>query len=257
MRNNILWCQLFSEPGAGSDLAGLQSSAIRDGDRFILNGQKVWSSNAQLAQFGILMARTDFEQPKHKGITFFLLDMALDGIEVRPIKQMTGDSEFCEVFFSDVAIPSDAVLGDVNGGWAVAMAVLQDERGGAGASGVINLRRRLEKMIQGVGQVNSLQIDGLIQILNRGKALQSLMERRSGDPQIAPIAKLMNSELGYDEAQIASSLHGAQSMLTSLSTEALLYSPGMRIAGGSSEIQRNIIGERLLGLPREPKVASE
>lgn len=257
LRNNILWCQLFSEPGAGSDLAGLQSSAIRDGDRFILNGQKVWSSNAQLAQFGILMARTDFEQPKHKGITFFLLDMALDGVEVRPIKQMTGDSEFCEVFFSDVAIPSDAVLGDVNGGWAVAMAVLQDERGGAGASGVISLRRRLEKMIQGVGQVNSLQIDGLIRILNRGKALQSLMERRGGDAQIAPIAKLMNSELGYDEAQIDSSLHGAQSMLTSPFTEALLYSPGMRIAGGTSEIQRNIIGERLLGLPREPQVASE
>ena len=102
LRNDILWCQLFSEPGAGSDLAGLQSSAVLDGDHFVLNGQKVWSSNAQLAQFGILMARTDFEQPKHKGITFFLLDMTLDGVEVRPIKQMTGESEFCEVFFTNV-----------------------------------------------------------------------------------------------------------------------------------------------------------
>jgi alkylation response protein AidB-like acyl-CoA dehydrogenase len=257
LRNDILWCQLFSEPGAGSDLAGLQSSAILDGDHFVLNGQKVWSSNAQLAQFGILMARTDFVQPKHKGITFFLLDMALDGVEVRPIKQMTGESEFCEVFFSDVLVPSDAVLGDVNGGWAVAMAVLQDERGGAGASGVISLRRRLEDMIRGAGDVNPLQIDGLIEILNRGKALQSLMERRGGDSRIAPIAKLMNSELGYDEAQLAASLHGAHSMLTSASIQALLYSPGMRIAGGSSEIQRNIIGERLLGLPREPQITSD
>ncbi|HJL99417.1 MAG TPA: acyl-CoA dehydrogenase family protein, partial [Acidimicrobiales bacterium] len=102
LSNEILWCQLFSEPGAGSDLAGLQTSAVRDGDHFILNGQKVWSSNAQFAQYGILMARTDTQQPKHKGITFFLLDMQLPGIEVRPIKQMTGDSEFCEVFFTDV-----------------------------------------------------------------------------------------------------------------------------------------------------------
>jgi alkylation response protein AidB-like acyl-CoA dehydrogenase len=257
LRNDILWCQLFSEPGAGSDLAGLQSSAVLDGDHFILNGQKVWSSNAQLAQFGILMARTDAELPKHKGITFFILDMAFAGVEVRPIKQMTGESEFCEVFFSDVIVPSDAVLGDVNGGWAVAMAVLQDERGGAGASGVISLRRRLEHMIQGAGEVNPLQIDGLIEILNRGKALQSLMERRGGDPHIAPIAKLMNSELSYDEAQLGASLHGAHSMLTSASIQALLYSPGMRIAGGSSEIQRNIIGERLLGLPREPQITSD
>lgn len=257
LRNDILWCQLFSEPSAGSDLAGLQSSAVLDGDHFILNGQKVWSSNAQLAQFGILMARTDAELPKHKGITFFLLDMALAGVEVRPIKQMTGESEFCEVFFSDVIVPSDAVLGEVNGGWAVAMAVLQDERGGAGASGVISLRRRLEHMIQGAGEVSPLQIDGLIEILNRGKALQSLMERRGGDPHIAPIAKLMNSELSYDEAQLDASLHGAHSMLTSASIQALLYSPGMRIAGGSSEIQRNIIGERLLGLPREPQIASD
>ena len=257
LRNDILWCQLFSEPGAGSDLAGLQSSAVLDGDHFVLNGQKVWSSNAQLAQFGSLMARTDFEQPKHKGITFFLLDMTLDGVEVRPIKQMTGESEFCEVFFTNVEVPSDAVLGDLNGGWAVAMSVLEDERGGAGAAGVISLRRRLQEMIQGLGEIDSLQIDGLVGILNRGRALQSLMERRGGDPRVAPVAKLMNSELGYDEAQLNAALQGAQSLLASPSIESLLYSPGMRIAGGSSEIQRNIIGERLLGLPREPQISTE
>ncbi len=254
LSNEILWCQLFSEPGAGSDLAGLQTSAVRDGDYYILNGQKVWSSNAQFAQYGILMARTDSEQPKHKGITFFLLDMELAGVEVRPIKQMTGDSEFCEVFFTDVSLPAESVLGEVNGGWGVAMGVLQDERGGAGAAGVISLRKRLEAMVEGSGSVDSVKSDELTRILNRGNALQSLMERRGGDPLIAPVAKLMNSELGYDEAQLASSLQGAESMLNSKSTEDLLYSPGMRIAGGSSEIQRNIIGERILGLPREPQI---
>ncbi len=256
LSNEILWCQLFSEPGAGSDLAGLQTSAIRDGDYYILNGQKVWSSNAQFAQYGILMAHTDSEQPKHKGITFFLLDMELAGVEVRPIKQMTGDSEFCEVFFTDVSLPAESVLGEVNGGWGVAMGVLQDERGGAGAAGVISLRKRLEAMVEGSGSVDSVKSDELTRILNRGNALQSLMERRGGDPLIAPVAKLMNSELGYDEAQLASSLQGAESMLNSKSTEDLLYSPGMRIAGGSSEIQRNIIGERILGLPREPQIDS-
>ncbi|HAX04767.1 MAG TPA: acyl-CoA dehydrogenase [Acidimicrobiaceae bacterium] len=254
LSNEILWCQLFSEPGAGSDLAGLQTSAVEDGDSFILNGQKVWSSNAQFAQYGILMARTDTEQPKHKGITFFLLDMNLAGIEVRPIQQMTGDSEFCEVFFTDVSLPANSVLGDLNGGWSVAMSVLQDERGGAGAAGVISLRKRLEAMIEASGSLDSIKSDELVRILNRGKALQSLMERRGGDPLMAPVAKLMNSDLGYSEAQLDSLLQGADSMLNSRSTDNLLYSPGMRIAGGSSEIQRNIIGERLLGLPREPQI---
>ena len=253
LSNEILWCQLFSEPGAGSDLAGLKTSAVLDGDHFILNGQKVWSSNAQFAQFGILMARTDTTLPKHKGITFFLLDMHTKGIEVRPIKQMTGDSEFCEVFFSDVVVPSSAVLGDLNQGWSVAMAVLEDERGGAGAAGVINLRRRLEQMSAGAGSIDTLTSDELTKILNRGGAVQALMEFRGTDPQVAPIAKLMNSELGYDEAQVDAMLRGADAMLESDATEGLLYAPGMKIAGGSSEIQRNIIGERVLGLPREPQ----
>ena len=179
--------------------------------------------------------------------------MHTKGIEVRPIKQMTGDSEFCEVFFSDVVVPSSAVLGDLNQGWSVAMAVLEDERGGAGAAGVINLRRRLEQMSAGAGSVDTLTSDELTKILNRGRALQALMEFRGTDPQVAPIAMLMNSELGYDEAQVDAMLRGADAMLESDATEGLLYAPGMKIAGGSSEIQRNIIGERVLGLPREPQ----
>ena len=193
-----------------------------------------------------------FRSPKHKGISFFLLDMTLEGIEVRPIKQMTGDSEFCEVFFTDVSMSSDSLLGEINEGWGVAMAVLEDERGGAGAAGVISLGKRLETMAANSTSLDDVRAGKLTDILNRGRALQALMERRGGDPLVAPVAKLMNSELGYSEAQLNSLLQGADAMLESNTTESLLYSPGMRIAGGSSEIQRNIIGERILGLPREP-----
>jgi alkylation response protein AidB-like acyl-CoA dehydrogenase len=256
LMNEILWCQLFSEPGAGSDLAGLQTSAIIDGDYFVLNGQKVWSSNAQFAQFGILMARTDFEASKHKGISFFLLDMKLPGIDVRPLKQMTGDHEFCEVFFDDVPMPRNALLGELHGGWSVAMAVLEDERSGAGSADVISLSRRLQSMTNNAKDTDSLTRQSLTSLLSRGRSLQSLLEERGSDPMMAPIAKLLNTEIGYDEAQIESRIRGPLSMLESDATDRLLYSPGMRIAGGSSEIQRNIIGERILGLPREPQVNS-
>ena len=252
LSSQILWCQLFSEPGAGSDLAGLSSSAVQDGERFILNGQKVWSSNAQFADYGILMARTNPDEPKHKGISFFLLDMTLPGIEVRPIKQMTGDQEFCEVFFTDVEVPADALLGDLHGGWAVAMAVLIDERGGAGGAGVISLRRRLGAMADNAGELDVLERQRMASVMSRGRALQALMERKGSDAQTANVAKLFNSDLGYDEAALSAQLRGALAMLDGDETERFLYSPGMRIAGGSSEIQRNIIGERTLGLPRDP-----
>ncbi len=256
LMNEILWCQLFSEPGAGSDLAGLQSSAIIDGDYFVLNGQKVWSSNAQFAQFGILMARTNFKASKHKGISFFLLDMELPGIDVRPLKQMTGDHEFCEVFFDDVLMPRNALLGELHGGWSVAMAVLEDERSGAGSADVISLSRRLQSMTNNAKGTDSLTRQSLTSLLSRGRSLQSLLEERGSDPMMAPIAKLLNTEIGYDEAQIESRIRGPLSMLDGDATDRLLYSPGMRIAGGSSEIQKNIIGERILGLPREPQIGT-
>ena len=253
LSNEILWCQLFSEPEAGSDLGGLRTSASLDGEHFRLNGQKVWSSNAQFAKFGILLARTDLDQAKHKGISFLLLDMTLPGIEVRPIKQMTGDMEFCEVFFDEVLVPGDALLGELHGGWAIAMAVLEDERGGAGASGVISLHRRLEVMRGRATNLGDVQRQQLTDLMSRGRALQSLMELHGEDPQVAPIAKLMNSELGYDEALVEACTQGAKAMLDGDATERFLYAPGMRIAGGTSEIQRNIIAERRLGLPREPR----
>ena len=253
LSNEILWCQLFSEPEAGSDLGGLRTSASLDGEHFRLNGQKVWSSNAQFAKFGILLARTDLDQAKHKGISFLLLDMTLPGIEVRPIKQMTGDMEFCEVFFDEVLVPGDALLGELHGGWAIAMAVLEDERGSAGASGVISLHRRLEVMRGRATNLGDVQRQQLTDLMSRGRALQSLMELHGEDPQVAPIAKLMNSELGYDEALVEACTQGAKAMLDGDATERFLYAPGMRIAGGTSEIQRNIIAERRLGLPREPR----
>ena len=302
----ILWCQLFSEPGAGSDLAGLSATAKADGDSYCLNGQKVWSSNAQFADFGILLARTQPDVPKHKGISFFLLDMSLPGIEVRPIKQMTGDHEFCEVFFDDVPMPSDALLSSPGDGWGVAMAVLQDERGGAGASGVISLGKRLEQMQKrarsnqngqaptGLGPAGPSPTDpspagpsptglgpagqqALLELFVAGTALSWLMQRNDHNPATAPISKLLKAELGYQEAVLDVNLQGAQALARSAPStdpantsptstsgpetpesavaaaiERFLYAPGMRIAGGTNEIQKNIIGERILGLPREP-----
>ena len=140
-----VWCQLFSEPGAGSDLGACRTRAERDGERFVVNGQKVWCSGGRYSDWGILMARTDPSAAKHKGISFFLLDMRLPGIEVRPLRQMTGEAEFDEVFFTDVELPADCLLGPLHGGWGVGMAVLTSERGHIGAS-VIGLERRLEAM---------------------------------------------------------------------------------------------------------------
>jgi alkylation response protein AidB-like acyl-CoA dehydrogenase len=248
----ILWCQLFSEPGAGSDLAGLQTTAELDGDHYVVNGQKVWTSNGDLAQFGILMARTDRELPKHKGISFFLLDMSLPGVEVRPLRQMTGDAEFCEVFLTDVPMPADALLGPVNGGWNVAMEVLQDERGSVGQAGVIDLERRLDRLRRRAGADDPVGRDHVARLLARGGALRALMLRRSGEAAVAPVTKVARSELDFSAVLVETALVGAAAMLSSDTTDRLLYSPGMRIAGGTSEIQRNIIGERVLGLPREP-----
>ncbi len=257
LRADIVWCQLFSEPGAGSDLAGLGTRAMADGENYVVNGQKVWSSNADIAHYGIMMARTDPERPAHKGISFFCYDMELPGTEVRPLRQMTGDAEFCEVFLTDVLMPADALLGGLNEGWRVAMAVLEDERGSFGAAGAISLNQRLVDLAPNLDAIDPLRRDRFADFMGRGRALGHLLARADGDAGMASVAKVMRTEMDFDMTEGELMSRGAAAMLLDDEqpgpVDRFLYSPGMRIAGGSSEIQRNIIGERLLDLPREPR----
>ncbi len=258
-----VWCQLFSEPGAGSDLASLTTKAERDGDEFVVNGQKVWCSGARYSNWGILVARTDHTLPKHKGLSFFLFDMTLPGVEVRPLKQMTGEAEFDEVFLTDVRMPADALLGPLNGGWGVAMATLTNERGSIGTA-AIGLGRRVDRLIadlrsvsQGTdgGSVGASDRDALVQLVMQGRVLGMLGSRQGPVASTAAsLLKLGITELSFRTAEVRTGLDGANAMLsTSDAAAALLAAPGGRIAGGTSQIQRNLIGERLLGLPAEPK----
>ncbi len=253
-----VWCQLFSEPGAGSDLASLSTRAERDGDTWVVNGQKVWCSGGRYSDWGILLARTDPSLPKHTGISFFLLDMGLPGVEVRPLRQMTGEAEFDEVFFTDVRMPADALVGPENDGWLVGMATLTNERGHIGAS-VIGLERRLESMATmgrrtGGEPLDPVSRQQLAALLTRGHALKALGQRQGPVASTAgSLMKLGITELVFDSAVLRADLAGAAAQLDGPDALGLLAAPGARIAGGSSQVQRNIIGERLLGLPREPK----
>lgn len=249
LRADIVWCQLFSEPGAGSDLAGLTTRAVPAGDGWVVSGQKVWSSTAQLAQHAILLARTDPDGSGRRGISFFLFDMRSPGVEVRPIRQMTGDSEFCEVFLDAAPLAADDLLGPLHGGWTVATSVLADERASVGAAG-IGLRRRLRRLA--ADACGRQDRERLLTIQSSGAAIAHLVSRSGGDPVLGPLTKLAMTELDTRITAHAVDAAGADGMLDGPETEPFLYSPGMRVAGGTSEIQRNLIGERLLGLPREP-----
>ncbi len=248
-----IWCQLFSEPDAGSDLALLSTRAVRDGDEWVVDGQKVWCSNGRVADRGILMARTDADARPHKGISFFLIDMASPGVELRPLRQMNGDAEFDEVFLSEVRLPADALLGPLNEGWMVGMSALTNERGYIGASG-ISLKRRLDSMLALGGDLDALDQQELAELWIRGTALWA-MGRRQGPVAsvLGSVAKLGTTELMFDTALLRSSLAGPEAMLDGDAAYGLTSAPGARIAGGTSQIQRNIIGERILGLPKEPK----
>ncbi|MEA3019282.1 MAG: hypothetical protein QOI47_806, partial [Actinomycetota bacterium] len=181
LRGERVWCQLFSEPGAGSDLASLATKATLDGDEYVVSGQKVWCSNGRVSDWGILLARTDPDEPKHRGISFFLLDMHLPGIELRPLRQMTGEAEFDEVFLDEVRVPADCLLGPLHGGWGVAMGTLTNERGHIGAS-VISLGRRVANLTD-------------MSLYTRGRALQALGQRQG--PQATTAASLL--KLGISE----------------------------------------------------------
>jgi alkylation response protein AidB-like acyl-CoA dehydrogenase len=267
-----IWCQGYSEPGAGSDLASLQTRAVDSGDYFVVNGQKVWTSGAQYADWMFLLARTDPNAPKHKGISYLLLDMKSEGIAVRPLVLMNGHAHFNEVFFEDVRVPKENLVGPLNEGWKVAMTTLMYERGGAGGGGHGSQVRRLADLARRV------QIDGrpawehewvrqkLAQFAVECEAakytrLRSLTRRLKGLPPgpEGSVLKLFGSELGVRIAQFASELLGGYALLGE-STDAVPDAPRWQnrvlssrqytIAGGTSEIQRNIIGERTLGLPK-------
>jgi alkylation response protein AidB-like acyl-CoA dehydrogenase len=256
-----VWCQLFSEPGAGSDLAALSTKAIADGDSFIVSGQKVWCSGGRYSDWGILMARTDASVSKHKGISFFLFDMTLPGVTIRPLKQMTGESEFDEVFFDEVRVPASCLLGPLHGGWGVGMATLTNERGSIGTAS-ISLTRRMNHMVEqfrelGASGVDPIVRDQLASVLSRGRSLTMLSQRQGPVASTAAsLLKLGVTELMFDAASVRVDVRGAHAMLADdPAGQSLLAAPGGRIAGGTTQIQRNLIGERLLGLPAEPRAS--
>ncbi len=271
LRGDEMWCQLFSEPGAGSDLASLSTRAVRDGDRWIVNGQKVWTSNADTSHQAILLARTDPDAPRHRGITYFLVDMATPGIEVRPLRQMTGESHFSEVFLTDVVISGDDILGGpgaVGQGWPAAVHTLANERAMIGANEsmadvglAILLARRGGRAGDPVLRQALAEAHSRMQILTYlgYRARTAVSQGRPPGPETSVI-KLAFARHFAELASLAKSVQGASGMLADDGLEGsatltwrLLYSPSTGIAGGTNEVQRSIIAERVLGLPREPR----
>ena len=262
-----LWCQLFSEPGAGSDLGSLTTRADLDGDHYVVNGQKVWCSGGRYSDWGILMARTDRAGSegaagKHDGISFFLFPMDLPGVDVRPLRQMTGEAEFDEVFLTDVELPAEHLLGPLHGGWGVGMAVLTNERGHIGTA-VIGLERRLEQLaaIADAGVTATTAVASSRSPVSNSPGCwraatptrRWALRQGAAASTAASLMKLGITELMFDAAMLRGGLGGAGSTVDGPGASGMLAAPGGRIAGGTSQIQRNIIGERLLGLPREPK----
>ena len=257
---------MFSEPGAGSDLASMQTRAVHDGDEFIVNGQKVWTSWGRQADYGILMARTDPDAAKHRGISMFLLDMRTPGVDVRPLREMTGGWQFCEVFFTDVRVPAACLVGELNTGWAVAMSLLSNERS-EGALRSQNPRAlKLAQLAKVHGSLDSESVrQRLADIYVRESVVLWLAERITaravpGSPlPDVSLVKVMSSEIGRAVVELQCEIVGPASMawdsadeMLGLPAFELAYSRMSTIAGGTNEIQRNIIGERVLGLPRDP-----
>ena len=268
LRGETVWCQLFSEPDAGSDLANIATRAVRDGDEWVVTGQKVWTSGALDSDWGILLARTDPDVPKHKGITYFLVDMTTPGFDIRPLKQMTGSEHFSEVFMDEVRIPHANVLGDVNGGWACAITTLSNERGliaGANRSSdsmaLIDLARQRGRADDPV--LRQALVDCWIrQQIQRyhGFRLQTALSKGVPPGPETSVMKLFAAEYLRRLGNTAEAMLGPEGTLLDEDAPAgtqwqdrFLYAPSIRIAGGSNEVQRNIMAERVLGLPGEPR----
>lgn len=273
MRGEEVWCQLFSEPVGGSDLAALRTKAERDGDDWIINGQKIWTSGGQYSDFGILVARNDTTQAKHKGLTCFIFDMKSPGVDIRPIKQMSGDSHFNEVFFDNVRVPDSCRLGNVGEGWQVAMTTLMNERYNLVelvppdfeqifhlvthtdlASGpAINDAAIREKIADLYCRAQGMKYTNF-------RTMSALSQGKTPGPEVS-IGKLVNSGRLQEAADLGSDLLGEAGLLMeddmpmrALFQRAYLYSPGWRLGGGTDEILRNTIAERVLGLPPDIRV---
>jgi len=269
-----IWCQLFSEPGAGSDLAGLATSAVRDGDDWVINGQKVWTSLAHKARWGLLLARTDIDAPKHKGLTYFILDMHSPGVECRPLRQMTGQAEFNEVYITDARVPDAHRLGGVGDGWRVAMTTLMNERSALGASGSQRGAGAISEAVQLWASRPDLHTpvlrDRLTQLWLRAEAQRLTSERSrasataGGPGPEGSIGKMVGAELNQRIYEFCMDLLGPEGILYHSYAmhgtgrdgdwrgpiqQRYLRSRANTIEGGTSEVMRNILGERVLGLP--------
>jgi acyl-CoA dehydrogenase len=274
-RGQVIWCQLFSEPAAGSDLAGLRTSAVRDGDGWVLNGQKIWSTGAHYSDWGMIVTRSDPDAAKHAGLTYFIVDMHAKGIEVRPIKQINGGSGFNEVFFNDVRVPDANRLGAAGDGWRVALTTLMNERVAIGAGGGAGRFRELFTLARQARRNGRPAIEDagvrqkLADFYIRAKGLQytgyrtltALSQGQTPGPE-GSIGKAVGAPLSQQMAAFALELQGAMGAVHEESVapqeglwqDAYLGSPGIRIAGGTDEILRNIIAERVLRLPPEIRV---
>jgi len=270
-----IWCQLFSEPGAGSDLAGLSTRAVRDGDEWVVNGQKVWTTLAHLARWGLLVARTDPDQPKHRGLTYFVVDMAAPGVEVKPLRQITGEAEFNEVFLTDVRIPDAGRLGEVGDGWRVSLTTLMHERVSIGglviprtAGPIAEAVKLYQERAASEGDQPVLR-DRLLKLWSRSEVLRltnlraGLARQRGVPGPEGSIGKVASGELNKDIYSFCVDVLGPAGMLygdyamTRPGTagrsadvrKAFLRSRANSIEGGTTEVMKNILGERVLGLP--------
>ena len=268
-----IWCQLFSEPGAGSDVAGLSTKAVRDGDEWIVTGQKVWTTVAHLAKWGMVLTRTDFDLPKHSGLTYFIMDMHAPGVEIEPLRQVTGETEFNEVYMTEVRIPADNMIGEPGEGWSVALTTLMNERVAIGA-------KPAERNSGPIGDLvavwrerggSAADRDRLVQLWVEAEAARLTNTRarewrNAGTPgPEGSTAKLVYAELNKEIYDFAATLLGNDAMLypgydPEVAAEAVddirrlfLRSRAYSIEGGTSEIMKNILGERVLGLPGEPR----
>lgn len=274
-RGQVVWCQLFSEPAAGSDLAGLRTSAVRDGDEWVINGQKIWSTGAHFCDWGMIVTRTDPEVPKHDGLTYFIVDMKAKGVECRPIKQINGGSAFNEVFFNDVRVPADYQLGGLGEGWQVAITTLMNERVSIGSGGGTGRTKELFRLAaecrkNGKPAIEDSSVRQRLAnafIVSTGlkytgyRTLSALSRGATPGPE-GSIGKAVGAPFSQELASFAMELQGAMGGVIDPSAapqdavwqESYLASPGMRIAGGTDEILKNVIAERVLGLPGEHRV---